>query len=300
MRKFLMGIALLAAMVGIAGAQPVVQPNLAESIAGFSTNNTTGSTCALIKYVGSTAGKPTVEVDAPGDMTFKIAGSVDTTTGWVTSASSLGVFDLSTPDATIDTYGELVNIVNTTGSNWRMVLVSCLASDLTNNTITTFSATDAAGPAGVALTRDAAVASATSVFSAQVAAVPVDAATNIQFWLNSGGAGYPASGKKINPNPFANWQAFIQHVRENITSSGTVALQEILAVKRVYDGNGKVSEQVRTLWSVTGAASTSEAIYNFHPGPVMAAPGEMIIMRQRTGTALTVQSIGVSGYMVRR
>lgn len=299
MRKlmtFLTALAVAFAIAGPAVAQVPVLVKPANSIAGLSTNNTTGSTCLLVKYVGSTAGKPTVEVAAPGEITFKIAGSADTTTG---SPNLDGVFDLSTPAAAVDTMGELVNLINTTGSNWRAVLVSCLASDLTDNTITTISATDAAGPAGVALTRDSAVASATSVFSAQVALVPADAAVNMQFWLNSGGAGYPASGKKINANPFDGWQAYVQHIREKITSSGTIALTEVLAVKRVYDGLGKVSEQVRTLFSVTGAATTVEAVNNFHAGPIVAAPGELIIVRQRTATDLTAQSIGGNGYIVR-
>ncbi len=289
--------ALMLLAVPALAQQPVFIPANLQSVAGLSTSVTAGSVCALIKYVGTTVGKPAVEVQSDGDLELTIAASADTTTG---SPNLDGEYDLSTPAAAVDTYGELVNLVNTTGSNWKMVLVSCLATDLTNNTLFTLAVTDAAGPKGVALYRDSTVASATSVFSSQIAAVPDDAAVNMQFWLNSGAPGYPATGKKINANPFANWQAFIQYARENITSSGTVALEEVLAVKRLYDGNGKVSEQVRTLWSETGAATTVEDSNQFHAGPIAAAPGEMIIYRQRTGTALTVESIGVGGYMVHK
>jgi hypothetical protein len=306
MRTFLKPFALALALVAflIAPSAPALAQAAAPvpvSISASASSNTTDQSCVLVKYRGTTAGKPTVEVAAGGDVTFKIAGSADTTTGSSAGApSSDGIFDLSTPNAVVDTMGEFVNLVNTTGSNWVAVLTGCLASDLTDNTITTISATDASTPKGVELTRDAAVASATSIFSAQVALLPDDAASNIAFFVSGSPVGAPRGSTKVNPNPFANYQAFIQHIRENITSTGTIALNEILAVKRTYDDNGKVSESVRTLYSITGAATTVEGQYSFHAGPIVAAPGELIIVRQRTGTGLTASQIAGNGYMVRR
>lgn len=269
--------------------------SLAGSVSGVVDD--AGAPCVLVKYVGSTAGKPTVEVAAGGDLTFKIAGSADTTTG---SPSLNGIFDLSTPAAAVDTVGEFVNLVNTTGSNWRAVLVACLADDLTDNTLDDISATDAAGPKGVALTREATSASATSTFSAQVAALPGDAASNISFFLSGSPTGSPTGSSKINPNPFGNYQIFVQNAREKITSTGTIGLMAVLAVKRTYDSSGKVSETVRTLWSETGAATTVEKAKDFNSGPLVGGIGEMIILRQRTGTDLTAAQLGVNGYMVRR
>jgi hypothetical protein len=280
--------ALSALLPAPASAQNVAFFRDQVSVAGSAFATVDDTSCVLVKYVGSTAGKPTVEVAAGGDLTFKIAGSADATTG---SPTLNGVFDLSTPAAAVDTVGEFVTLVNTTGSNWRAALVSCLASDLTDNAFDDVAATDASGPRGVALTREATSASASSTFSAQVALLPDDAATNAAFFL---------SGSKVNTNPLGNYQTFVQHIRERITSTGTVGLFAILGVKRTYDSTGKVSETVRTLYAETGANTTGEKTVNFHNGPVVSAPGEFVIVRQRTGTDLTAISLNASGYMVQR
>jgi hypothetical protein len=253
-------------------------------------------TCALIKYRGTTAGKPEVTVAASGDITLSIATVADVSTG----TASNGIFDLSTPAAADDTWGEVVNRINTQGSNWVAVLVNCLASDLTDNTALTLSATDASGPKGVAVLKDDTVASASAVFSAQVAMLPPGAATDIRFFLSGGPLGNPTGSTKVNANPFANFQTFIQNIREKITSGGTIALFEVLGVTRTYDGNGKVAEVVRPIYGTTGAATTVELVKDFNSGPLVSAKGETIVVRQRTGTGLTVVDIAGSGYMVRR
>lgn len=296
MRKLLSFVTALAlALVAVVPAQAHA-PEGAVSINGVGAS-VTSVACVLVKYKGSTAGKPTVEVAAGGDVTFKIAGSADTTTG---SPNLDGVFDLSTPAAAVDTVGEFVNLVNTTGSNWVAVLGSCLASDLTDNAILTLSATDASTPKGVALIRDATVASATSVFTAQVAMVPAEAVDNIQFFLSGSPIGSPSGSAKVNPNPFDGWQTFVQHIREKITSAGTVAQFEVLGVKRTYDSVGKVTEVVRVLYTQEGAATTVEGYQNFHAGPILSNAGEMVVVRQSTGTGLTALSINGNGYMVRK
>jgi hypothetical protein len=296
--KFVTALALTLLLGVPAGsiAQQAVVTDV-ESISGVGPSVTTVA-CVLVKYRGTTAGKPTVEAAAGGDVTFKIAGAADTTTGWDTAASANGIFDLSSPDATIDTVGEFVNLVNTLGSNWVAVLSSCLASDLTNNAILTLSATDAAGPKGVGLIRDATVVSATSVFTAQILLTPASAVNNIAWFLSGSPVGSPSGTAKVNPNPFEKHQTFVQHIRENITSSGTVAQFEILGVLRTYDSLGKVSEVVRVLYTQLGAATTVEAFQNFHAGPIVTNRGEMVVVRQSTGTALTVLSINGNGYAV--
>ena len=300
MRKLsviLTALAVAFGFVGPAMAQPVFFYPTLDPVAGFSGGVTASTPCVLTKYVGSTVGKPTVEVAAGGDVTFKIAAVADATTG---SPTLNGVFDLSTPAAAVDTMGEFVQLVNSTGGNWRAVLVSCLAADLTDNTVDTLTATDASTPSGVALFRDSTVASASAIFSAQVALVPTDASTNIRFWLSGAPVGNTTGSSKVNENPFDGLQTFIQHIREKITSSGTVALFEVLGVQRKYaggtSGGAVISETVRTLYAETGAATTVEKTLNFHNGPIVTAPGELVIVRQRTGTALTVESINGSGY----
>lgn len=283
-------------------AQPVFVYPAVESFAGSASSNTTDQSCVLIKYRGTTAGKTDVAIAAGGDMTLRIAGAVDATTGCDNAGTcpSAGVFDLSTPHASVDTMGELVNKINTTGSNWVAVLTGCLASDLTDNTITTISATETNGPKGVALTRDGAVASATSIFSAQVGLLPYDCATNIQCFLSGGVQGSPTGSTKVNPAPFKDHQTFVQHIREKITSTGVIALLEVLAVKRTYDSTGQVTDVARSLYAETGAATTVEKVVNFHNGPIVGAVGEVIIVRQRTATDLTAAQIAGSSYSVVR
>lgn len=302
MRTLLTRFAALAAMT-LALASPALaqQPQTfyteVTSLAGNGTavNGAGAESCAIIKFVGTATGKPTVAVAAGGDMTLSTAAGADTTTG----SAANGIWDLSTPAATVDTMGELVNLVNTTGSNWRMVLTGCLASDFTDNTIDTLTTTDAAVPGGVVLFKDAAVLSATSIFSAQVALLPEDAGSNFQFWASGAPVGAPRGSTKINTNSLAHYQTFVQNVREKITSSGTVALFEILGVKRTYDQNGKVSETVRSIWSVTGAATTVETAKDFNSGPIISAPGEIIVVRQRTATDLTAAQINGNAYAIR-
>lgn len=287
--------AALALLVSIPSTVAIAE-NPQVSVAASESGVVDSTACVLLKYRGTSTGKPTYEVAAGGDLTLKIAGVADVTTG----SASNGIFDLSTPAAGVDTVGEFVNLVNTQGSNWVAVLVSCLASDLTDNAFDDIAATDVSGPKGVAITREATSASATAIFSAQAALLPDDAETNIQFFLGVGPSGSPTSANKPNANPFANYQTFVQHIREKITSTGVVALFEVLAVKRTYDSAGKVSETVRTIYSETGAATTVEKTVNFHNGPLVTAPGELVIVRQRTATDLTAAQIAGSGYMVRR
>lgn len=299
--KFRSLIALaLAAVIGLMPAAAIAQQPIAffasvDASSGSVSAVSTG-TCILVKYRGATVGKPTVEAAAGGDITLKIAGVADVTTG----SAADGIFDLSTPAAADDTWGEVVSKINTQGSNWVAVLVNCLASDLTDNTALTLSATDASAPKGVAILKDDTVASASAVFSAQVALTPPGGATDIRYFLSGGPVGNPSGSTKVNANPFANFQTFVQNVREKITSSGTVALFEVLGVTRTYDGNGKVSETVRSIYSVTGGATTVETAKDFNSGPLVGAKGEMIVVRQRTATDLTVLQVAGNGYTVRR
>lgn len=297
MRKFLaiLTAVVLVASIGIAPAQAQVfglTTVPVNPISGISTSTQAGSPAIIVRYVGSTAGKPTVEVAAGGDMTFKIAGSADTTTG---SPSLNGIFDLSTPAAAVDTYGELVNLINTTGSNWRAVLVGKLASDSTDNTLFTLSATDAAGPKGVALYADDTVATTGTTFASTVAILPPGVSTDISFWLPQ------RVGAVINTNPFSGFQPFLQIASEKITSSGTVGLFRVIAVTRTYDSRGQVSDVTRDVWSVTGAATTvrSTTDVGFVYGGIAGAPGEFFLVRQETGTDLTAENVSGVGYMVK-
>src|SRR5687768_7034440 len=104
-------IALLAAPAANVSAQPAAFLRNVDSVSGSASTTNADVPCILVKYVGSGAGKPTVETAAGGDVTFKIATVADVTTG----SAANGIFDLSTPAAAEDTWGEVVNLINTQG-----------------------------------------------------------------------------------------------------------------------------------------------------------------------------------------
>ena len=133
-------------------------PHLITPITAVSTD-----TGIQIIYVGSQA-SATVEVAAGGDMTLKHGASgseaVDTTIG---SPNLDGVFDLSTPAAAVNTYGELVDLINAT-ANWKARLVGVQRSDLTDNTLITRTAAQAKGVV-VSLLRDTTVILTATVYA---------------------------------------------------------------------------------------------------------------------------------------
>lgn len=116
------------------GGKPLRVPAVVTPISAVSTD-----VGIEIVYTGPQA-SATVEVAAGGDMTLKIgalgAEAVDTTIG---SPNLDGVFDLSSPAAAVDTYGELIDLINV-NPYWKARLVGVMRSDLTNNTLITRSA----------------------------------------------------------------------------------------------------------------------------------------------------------------
>lgn len=283
MRKFLLTIALAALALPAAAQGWLLSPPVNPASGSTTSVTSTDNVCILTRYVGTTVGKQTVEVAAGGDITYKIASVADATTG---SPSLNGIFDLSTPAAAVDTYGELVSLINTTGSNWKAVLVNCLAADSTDNTLFTLGATDATTPKGVALYRDNTVA-----LTSLVSALPPGADTDFRFWTTGTGA-----ATRINPNPFASFQTFVQAIHEKITSSGTVAQFRVLGITPSYTATGVYSETVRTIFSTLGGATTVDNNQSFDGFPLVGAPGEKMATDITTGTALTVINMQVGGF----
>jgi hypothetical protein len=290
MRRFIASLTALAVAAFITAAPVAAQtsypPAGSSPISGASTSISAQEAAILIKYVGTTtAGIPTVTVAAGGDITLEIAGVADATTG---SPTLNGIFDLSTPAAAVDTVGELVTLINTTGSNWRAVLTSGLTGDTTDNTFITLVEREVP-TFGVRLFRDVTVA----LFSS-VAILPPLAETEWPFW----GVGADQLRSKPNPNAFAGWQCFLQYASERITSAGTVGVFTVSAVKNTYSATGAVTQTRRILWTPTGGATTVAT--NTPVGlTFVGAPGEFFIVRQETGTDLTVTQVFGTGYMVK-
>jgi len=103
------------------------------------TTESRASIAMRVKWTGDSddyTTAPTVTVAAGGDMTFNIDAAVDPEIGYTTEVTVLGIIDLSTPAAGVDTYGELEDIINATDT-WECLLVDAMRSDLTNNTLYT-------------------------------------------------------------------------------------------------------------------------------------------------------------------
>lgn len=115
--------------------------------------------CGPYKYAS-------VAVASGGDMTFKADDTdgittVDPVIGWASgAATALGIIDLSTPHASINTFAELVNhINNNSGGNWRAFLIGALPTATTDNTLATLAEASgsAIGDNGITLYADPAV-----------------------------------------------------------------------------------------------------------------------------------------------
>jgi hypothetical protein len=241
-----------------------------------------------VKYIGSTAGKPTVEVDAAtGDITFKIAGSADTTVGCPTIGT--GIVDVS--DAACDTFSEVINKVIGQSSNWLLAPGAVLGSDTTINTLGTQAATDTnIRTSGVALLLDTAVS---FDVAAQLIPPGYTQATFGSFWFQ---------GNRVNPDAFGGVLFALHQFRAASTYGSGTSTLAVYAVKSTFagaPGSGSYKEVVRTVWTETGGATTVENQTDFGNSPLLAL-GERFIFRIENSAALTAPALVVSGAAYRK
>lgn len=232
-----------------------------------------------VKYVGSAAGKPTVEVNAVGDLVFTIAGSADTTLGCPTAT---GTVDVS--NAACNTFGEVINAINASGSNWRAVPGALLASESSDNTLALLAATDTGVRAGKPIYFDNANVDITADLVSVVIGPP-SLAVDGSFWF---------AGNAINPSPLGSLYTFLAAFSEKKTSGGTIGNTIVYGVKSIFKG-ATYSEVVRTVWSETGGATATENQTDFSAFPLVSQPGERLILRVSSSTSITAQSVVGSG-----
>jgi hypothetical protein len=237
-----------------------------------------------VKYVGTSTftTKPTIAVAAAdADIALTINGAADTTiTGCGGTAGTL-----DTAQTGCDTLGELCNRMNAS-ANWACVVESALASDASANALDTVAASDAVTqPGGLGLKKDTVVA------------------LNVVVPLRPGITGdWYFQGNAINPNPFGGFYTFVQAIRENVTSGGTVGEFMVIGVtpKVVGVGASKVySETVRTIWSEPGAATTVEKNLSFINFPLMTVPGEKVLVKISATSTLTAPKLNAVGVLAK-
>lgn len=103
----------------------------------------------IIKYIGAAAAA-TVEVEAGGDMLFKVDAVADPNIKLPTGGTD-GTIDVS--DASADTLGEIVDHINA-AADWEAVLVDSLRADSSDNKLLLLAAASAKVAAGLNINSD--------------------------------------------------------------------------------------------------------------------------------------------------
>jgi hypothetical protein len=239
-----------------------------------------------VKYVGTAAGKPTIEVTAAGDLVFVIAGAADTTVGCPTDT---GTIDVS--DAACNTWGEVINQVNASGSNWRVAPGAILYAGDADGSLLVLAATDVDVRVGKPLYIDSSVDD-----DIQISVGPPGLAINGSFWFQGNG---------LNANPFASFVSLLSAFKEQLTNAGTLSAVTIYGVTPKFGPSGAAgvsySETSRVVWTEAAAATTAENITDFNQFPLVSQPGERFIMViTASGADTSVQAVAVAGALASR
>jgi hypothetical protein len=239
----------------------------------------------LVKYIGtSTSATTDVEVEAAGNIVFRVAGSADAAVNTVAAGSlcgaTPGTLDLSTPAATCNSLGEVVDVINASGT-WIAVIVDGLRTDLTDNTLTVRSVTAGVTARGVPLYFDSTVA-----IHAGRALLPQGCQIDIGC--------FTAGRNKLLENPFGGKMIDLRWVA-GYNTWNTTSNFYIYSVKPSNKASG--SEVVTTLWQeATGATGTNKQLTQFQYFGLLGRPHEKVIVRMvvtATMSAAFLQAYGV-------
>lgn len=201
------------------------------------------SVSLLIKYVG--ANSATVTVEADGNLTFKSgtsgAEAADTSLECPVSGGLGGIIDVS--DAACNTVGEVLDIINASGS-WIAVPVDALRTDSSDNTFVTKAEGSAKTVAGYSVLRDSIAVS----FKNGIALTSRD---SIDKYMTT-----PTSTTLKNGNPFLGQRTYIRNaaVVSNY-DSGTASLVCYSVLFGPLNSSGSYTETVTTIFSKVLAAT---------------------------------------------
>jgi hypothetical protein len=266
-------------------------------LGGFSAVST--SPQILLRYTGTFATGGTVTVSAGGDITFSQgpvgSSAVDATmecdASIAASGSRSGIYDLSTPDVACDTLGEVVDKINSQGSNWLAVIVHGLRSDATDNVFITLSETAANSVDGVGLLADG-----TTLFKQRRALIPF-AATKMGFYV-AGSCATVRTCRTLKENPFAALTTLFYSLTSASTyGSGTSAQQvNCVAVRNSILSTGG-GETVTTISRAAGA-TTVESTWSPNSSFGVACPiGQKMVAEVANSAAMSASYIYVAGHV---
>lgn len=281
MRKILAFVALALLLALPVSAQTTVATNF--------TSDTAGTVCALIKFIGFQAATPTtsplgsVAVDAAtGDIALTVNGvgdNLNVDTGSVCAGGTANSLDVS--DAQCDTMGEIADLVNAS-THWRMVLVSCLRSDSSNNTLQTLAPTNANLAEGVPLYLDSVVAD-----WAGNALVPAGCLTDIQCW------GIGPYGPIVR-NPFGGTQTEVKFL-EGLSTYDTSSTFNIYSVSVANAAANQTSTATRIYQAATGATGTNAVAIPLTGASIKGLPDQKVIVRIESTAATSAYTVHATG-----
>jgi hypothetical protein len=269
--KFLLAAALLAALVTVASAANPVNVVV-------SADDT--DVALLIRYVGSET-SATVEVNAGGDLLFEAAAAADTTINPAATnycGATEGTIDLSSPETTCNSLGEVVDVINTS-ANWQAVIVDGLRSDTVDNVLLDAGPDQATKVDGLAIY----FTSADKDFTSR-ALLPANCQTDIRCFTANPNAGAP-----LLERPAGNTQTVLQWLAGYLTTdSGGTATFTVYAVKERNKEAGSTATE-RTIFTGVGGATTADKQWTqFQNVPLVTQKGEKMIVRMSaTGTTST-------------
>lgn len=249
----------------------------------------------IVTYIGPEACGD-VAVAAGGDITFQdgTCGSeaVDTAlecdASIAAAGSRSGVFDLSTPHANCDTWGEVADLINASGS-WYFIPVGVLRSDATDNVAITLSEIDATGKKGIALLKDSTVA-----LNFTIAMGPSGVDNDASYYTETVNPTASTRGVKLSTDPFKNSVQRLIDYTTTVTTGGASTVSVICSKMTFSPTTYAWTEVNRTIWSSAGGATTVEFNKTF---PFMECnPGEKMLVRNTATTTLTAATAYAAGY----
>lgn len=211
---------------------------------------------------------------AGGDLTFKADNTNGTTTadpniGWTTAVQTDGVIDLSTPDATMDTIGELEAWINAS-TDWRMMINGALRADSSDNRFFTLSAAQAKVDAGLKLYQDEGITPFKLGFS-----ITNRRFNGINSWETDQG-----------------YQNGLHYLSLHLTSTGgvTVNLYEIDDNPSSLTLQNNTSETLLATQAVASATALTEKYVLDWGGPILAGVGKRLFVEIVGAAAVSMPS----------
>lgn len=249
----------------------------------------------IVTYIGPEACGD-VAVAAGGDITFQDgtcgAEAVDTAlecdASIAAAGSRSGVFDLSTPHANCDTWGEVADLINASGS-WLFIPVGVLRSDATDNVAITLAEIDATGKKGIALLKDSTVA-----LNFTIAMGQSGVANDASYYTETVNPSTTSRGVKLNTDPFKNSVFRLIDYTTTVTTGGASTVSVVCSKMTFSPTTYAWNETNRTIWSGAGGATTVEFNKTF---PFLECdPGEKMLVRNTCTTTLTAATAFAAGY----